>query len=553
MDKNPQLQAIEILKIYDGGNGDFDFRGAYELLKNDLGISDAIRKDLVNAFNTAKIEDKDSFREFLSFRTSKNSKYNFGEIQQFKKTIKQGEKFPADCFPKPYSDYTKALADSLQVDVSMVGMAVLSVLSVISQQYISIQLKEDWKEPLNLYGIAVASPGERKSAVLQRAFKPIWEYQNNANAHILHQMQENEVKIEILNNTYSKAIKKGETNEAIRIKDELERLENAHTIQLLVDDTTPEALTEIMLNNNEAAAIISAEGGVFGMLSGRYTRCPNLDLFLKSFSNEPFVVNRVGRCEQLNNPKLTMLLFVQPIVVSEAFSQKQFRERGLMGRFLYCCPPSKMGNRKLNALPIDTTIESAYERAVIEILTSINSNIILTLDDDAVNVSTEFFDYIESRLTTEYASFTDWAGKVHGTTMRIAGLLHVARYGADCGNHKVDKQTMKNAVKLGKYFILQAVDLFGDNTNLDSDIIKDSKYLLNKLIEIEPSVVGEPLIIPKQVVWQKVKGHFSSKNSGFMAALCELQDRNFIRTGIVANENGGRPKEIIILNNQIDY
>ena len=66
----------------------------------------------------------------------------------------------------------------------------------------------------------------------------------------------------------------------------------------IVDDVTPEALGIHMAENNERMAVMSAEGGIFDIMAGRYNdKGCNLDLYLKAHSGDPWSSHRVGRGE----------------------------------------------------------------------------------------------------------------------------------------------------------------------------------------------------------------------------------------------------------------
>ena len=66
-------------------------------------------------------------------------------------------------------------------------------------------------------------------------------------------------------------------------------------LRLYVDDVTTEKLTSILSDNGGTAAIVSAEGGIFDMLSGIYTKNVNIDVMLKGHSGDCIRVDRIGR------------------------------------------------------------------------------------------------------------------------------------------------------------------------------------------------------------------------------------------------------------------
>ena len=81
-----------------------------------------------------------------------------------------------------------------------------------------------------------------------------------------------------------------------------------------------------MADGGGKAAIVSAEGGIFDMLSGIYSKNVNIDVMLKGHSGDSIRVDRIGRnSESIMNPALTVLLTVQPNVLSGMMQNGTFR------------------------------------------------------------------------------------------------------------------------------------------------------------------------------------------------------------------------------------
>ena len=79
-------------------------------------------------------------------------------------------------------------------------------------------------------------------------------------------------------------------------------------------------------------SIISAEGGVFDIFAGQYNKSgTNIDIVLKAHAGDSIRVDRIGReSERVDNPCLTMVISLQDRVVTELFTNDQFRGRGLV-------------------------------------------------------------------------------------------------------------------------------------------------------------------------------------------------------------------------------
>lgn len=376
--------------------------------------------------------------------------------------------FPIDALPDDIKAYVLAVAESTQTPIDMAGASAISVLSVCLQGKYRIKGKNDWIEPLNTYLLTIAPPSERKSAVQNAMLKPINTYENKYNRINAPTVETSKMKKRILERR-QKAIEeqvakgKADLKSLDDIAREITDFTEIKPLRLYVDDITTEKLISVLSDNKGRAAIISSEGGIFDTLSGIYTKNVNIDVMLKGYSGDPIKVDRIGReSESITNPTLTIQLMAQPNVVEDVLHNKSFRGRGLTARFLYCMPDSFVGKRRFNSDTISDEIYRHYEMLIINLLEDECTDMIITLSKEATRHLTEFAEEIEPKLIDEYAEIADWAGKLIGNTLRIAGLLCRAnRYiGHDFIDYEehwmVDEKTMLNAIQLGKYFLNHA-------------------------------------------------------------------------------------------------
>jgi len=98
-------------------------------------------------------------------------------------------------------------------------------------------------------------------------------------------------------------------------------------------------------------------------MNGRYSGgVPSLDVWLKGHAGDPLRVDRKGRAsEYVPHPALTLLLTVQPQVLSGIARNGTFRGRGLTARFLYSLPPDNVGRRKIGAPTVSEETTVTYE------------------------------------------------------------------------------------------------------------------------------------------------------------------------------------------------
>lgn len=401
--------------------------------------------------------------------------------------------FPVEVLPPIVRDYVLAVAESTQTPVDMSASAALAVLALCQQGKFRVCGKADWTEPLNLFVVIVAEPSERKSAIINFMTRPINTYEAEYNRRNAAALEASKMKKRILERQQraleDKVAKgKAEPGELEQLAQQLADYKELSPLRLYVDDVTTEKLTSVLAENGGKAAIVSAEGGIFDMLSGIYSKSVNIDVMLKGHSGDCIRVDRIGRnSESIMNPALTVLLTVQPNVLSGMMQNGTFRGRGLTARFMYCMPSSIVGHRKYRTEPIPAEVSYKYDALIRNMLEEEINNAPeeITLSNEADRLLEEFSCAVESRLKTEYTDIPDWAGKLVGAVLRIAGILCRASVTRGYGFLEdpepliVGEATMKNAIAIGRYFTEHsraAFSLMGADS-----LVKSSQYLLDAI------------------------------------------------------------------------
>ena len=401
--------------------------------------------------------------------------------------------FPIDALPVTVRDYVLAVAESTQTPVDMSASAALAILALCEQGKFRIRGKADWTEPLNLFVVVVAEPSERKSAVISLMTRPVNAFEadyNRQNAAELETSRMNKRILERRQRALEDKAAKGkiEDGELEQLAQQLATYKERTPLRLYVDDVTTEKLTSVLADGGGKAAIVSAEGGIFDMLSGIYSKNVNIDVMLKGHSGDSIRVDRIGRnSESIMNPALTVLLTVQPNVLSGMMQNGTFRGRGLTARFLYCMPKSIVGNRRYRTEPIPTDVSRQYDLLIRNLLEEEQEETPeeITLTPEADEMLEAFSYEIESKLKTEYADMADWAGKLVGAVLRIAGVLCRASVYRNNGFLEsaepliVDKVTMQNAIAIGRYYTEHSAAAF---SLMGADaLVMQSEYMLDAI------------------------------------------------------------------------
>ena len=403
--------------------------------------------------------------------------------------------FPVDALPTAIREYVLAVAESTQTPVDMSASAALAVLALCQQGKYRIAGKEDWREPLNLFVVIVAEPSERKSAVINFMTRPVNLYEaeyNQQHAGALERSRMEKRILEKQQRALEDQVLKGKAHmeDLQDIALQVANFKELSPLRLYVDDVTTEKLTSILSDNGGTAAVVSAEGGIFDMLSGIYTKNVNIDVMLKGHSGDCIRVDRIGRnSESIMNPALTVLLAVQPSVLSGMMQNGTFRGRGLTARFMYCMPTSIIGQRKYRTEAIPAEVSHNYDALIRNLLQEEMPKTpeLIYLSPEADQLLEQFSCEVEGKLKTEYSDIPDWAGKLVGAVLRIAGLLCRASV-TRCDEFLevpppliVDQATMEGAIAIGRYFTEHsraAFSLMGAD-----NLVKQSQYMLDAIVK----------------------------------------------------------------------
>lgn len=401
--------------------------------------------------------------------------------------------FPVDALPEAIADYVNAVAESTQTPPDMAATAALAVLALATQGKYKVRGKEDWVEPVNLYAVNVAEPAERKSAVISLMTRFMSEYEAEYNRQLSAKLEVNQMAKRVLERKKAAIIEKVSKGKADEkdlqvVGEEIANFVEMHPLRLYTDDVTTEKLTSILADNSGVAGLVSAEGGIFDLLAGIYSKNVNIDVFLKAHAGDSLRVDRIGRSsETIHHPALTVLLAVQPSVLSGMMQNSTFRGRGLTARFLYCMPASRVGSRKYRSEAIPSGVKLSYELVIRDLLEEEagESPHIIPLSDEADNLLEDFANELEPKLREDYSDISDWTGKLSGAVLRISALLCRASvmvanpFEMDAADLVVSGEAMANAIRIGRYYLEHAraaYSLMGADP-----AVKQCKYVLTAI------------------------------------------------------------------------
>lgn len=407
--------------------------------------------------------------------------------------------FPVDALPGNLGKYAAALAHYQQIAVDVPALAILGALATAAGHHATIT--GQWTEAsLNLFTAPLADSGEGKSPVMAAITAPLHQlqrdlrraydlkYKDLAETHEIAEKTRTHLVTEITRASGDKRRRLLADLDAI--KQEITDTRPPPHPRLLAGDTTPEALAKIMRSNGGHVGILSAEGGFFGTISGRYSNGkPNTDLVLNALDvREPYVSDRAtGDTFEIERPSLTLVMCVQPVVVQEVRLVKALVDRGLLYRFIFAWPESLAGTRDKAPAQVPAWLTGEWYTAIRHV-----HQAVLAREDDEPVIDTatgETFPpfaftskgdpktptplvigeaaeamhlawrrRLERRVDPDdgdLAPIKAWVKKLEGTVYRLAALMWLAS--GHSPRVPVDERTMAAAIEIGNWAIPHAV------------------------------------------------------------------------------------------------
>ena len=378
--------------------------------------------------------------------------------------------FPLHALPDWIANQCRQAAEEMQLTPDLAAQLAITALSVVTAGRVEIRVRGPWTEPTNLYGVTALPPSAGKSPTFGMMLGPLDRWEEALIESSQKDIADRQIARQVREHDRDKHIKQGDATAAMAISDELLELPEIRTPRLLADDVTPEKLAVLLGEQGGRLAVISTEGGLFGMMVGRYSDKANLDVYLGSWSRDKIARDRmVGPPVIVRRPHLTIGLTVQPQVLQELADTPELAGRGLTARFMYSIPAETVGQRdRLRASTYDDTIADTYSRRLVGLAHELDARvpvvtvdpIQLTLSPDALQAFLTWQQAHEDELGEygELRHMAEWLSKCESSTIRLAGVIHLANLDDD--GSPISAETMRAAMSVGDYWKAHAASAF---------------------------------------------------------------------------------------------
>ena len=405
--------------------------------------------------------------------------------------------FPRGVFPDLVEKYIHENHIKQGFCIDFLYSSYLAVISALIGNRFKIR-GIGWEERPLLWVAIVGDSGVKKTPAITSMMKPLEKYNK------------------LLFQEFRKKLK-----EHKELKSEGEKSDAPIAKQLLVDDTTIEALCKIMENNPDGLFLIKDE--LMGLIydSQRYNKNGQEEKLLSIFSGKQIIINRKSddSCSVIDHPYLTLLGGIQPALLSQLFTENRLNN-GFIYRLLFCFP-DKVELRKPEE-GFDSELYDEYENFLLR-FTKLKSSfefgecnpIVVEMEEDA---KTEFSNWLDSYIykSNEQES-REHKAKMEAYALRIAliiefsstmamsyapksisfnsitGAIKICEYFSNCFDRIIDKFRSK-PLNILEEIKTKSLELY-KNGKKEVEIVN---YLLNQ--EYRNIDISKALSIPKSTV-----------------------------------------------------
>lgn len=375
--------------------------------------------------------------------------------------------FPTELFGETLYNAVNDIVRAVCVSDEMAANSVIAAASICSQSIICIKANNK-QIPSSLYIVTSAASGERKTATINLAQKPIVNFERD------------------LINEY-KQVKKG-----IEDEEEISHFRNGH---ILFDNATAEGIFKRFLDCQPYQGICTSEGATLvGSHALKESVIKTITAFSKFWDGDSvnWVTAGQGTIDLPTYSRLTMHLMIQPELFRDnILFNDLYKEQGFLSRIMFSEPESRIGKRRQSFEDyhaFDINNSNGYlkycERVkqLLEIGYSIDRNNHyefkeLTLTEKSSRLLHSYTSLIDenSAKHRKYGHIQGIAAKSAEQGIRLAGVIALFEQGPDI--KEIPDHIVKRGISIANWYLDEASRLLSENEQ-EPQYIADAKMLL---------------------------------------------------------------------------
>lgn len=387
--------------------------------------------------------------------------------------------FPVHCLPPTVSAMASAVADIVQVPISLSGPVALGMLSGAIGARLELESGPARTCRPNLYLLVSAASGSGKSETLRllgapltaRERQDVETHRRDTLPGILADLDLLGVEIERLKKAARGEELTAAGREELRAQLQVKRAaqERAEVEKqdpvLTVENVTTEKLALLLSRREETLFSLSGDaGGIVNNLLGRYNKAERTDesLYLKAWTGEPERVDRLGReSVTLNRPCLSALWLVQPDKVESLLANAALSDGGLLPRFLIChsgCEPQEISDG--HAVGMHEATSQGWSALVEDLVEHWRkrrgeASVVRPAEGTHVLFREHFNASVRRYHTGELRDVNSFRARWTEQGWRIALCLHAGHHGGEAGARPLSVKTAAAALEITDWFVEQ--------------------------------------------------------------------------------------------------
>lgn len=487
-----------------------------------------------------KVPNVYSYHSGITFRLGTVEKQNviaWGDPVELEENDDENHlPFPIDSLPKIMKNAVIEVSHNNQVSTALAAMSALAAASLSCQRLCNVSRAPyvTKPSPISLYIMVSAESGERKSSIDALMNAPFYDFIAEKSKDFQSQLEQYKIDHDVWSVEYEAS--KSAYGNLIRSKAnptkgkpapsdheiELARLNQKAVLErepkapkafkLITADFSSERLIELLALNKNIAVMTSEGGRFFNCYGlGREHIGKSLADINDYWSGSPASSERKVASSYFldGTDRLLIMVMAQPKVITQFVegNDVSVNESGFLARFLLATPPSTMGTRFITAETASTN-ESLIQyqqviakliRATDELLRKEQDAIVLNFSTEGLEYWVNFYNDIESKQLTEYASISGFASKASEQCARLASIFHILENVDRLPNlpTRISSENVRKASELTKWFLNEAQIMVGKKSNDMSWRYGRATRSLNKIIEYCISNNAEAMPISK--------------------------------------------------------
>ena len=457
--------------------------------------------------------------------------------------------FPAHALVPIQRDMAEAVAEILSIPPELPYCCVLAATSAACGRALLTPSGPGRKLGANTYHLLAAPSGLGKSSIFRSCFEPLYALQ----ASRYQKFSELDQPALILEQTklkkdfeiYKKNLGKknfipGQEDKMKQIIARLAEIEfELCPPQIICEDTTSEALAVALASNREQLFSLSADADkVFRNVEGRYVPGKEIDesVYVKAFSRDSLWQNRISRPGiYLQNPCMTICWMTQALRLERLFDNREFREGGLLPRFLVVARNPPIAQIPDSIPPLNHKLVLAYHQMIMSLLNNFwdsPNEILLPESQEVYERLRSYYNSLVPRMNGQDCDIASFIKRWQEYAWRLCLVLHAAHYEAKAPLFPLALPTAEAAIQIVNWHAQEQLRV------LEPDRAGSLFESFRKLAAF----------LQRQNYWQAttrdIKRNFHWTSAQLEKILARFS-QHFSRRTQPPAKRGGRPSEII--------